>query len=437
MDKGCEIKKEAKNIKWIILISIALIIIVSIGVAFARYITRINGTTQAPIARWNFRVTAGSSENLQIDLADTRYLNDTTEVDRTKVAPGTKGAIQLNVDGSGSQVSLQYNIDMTLTQIPENLIFYEDEEMTTALLKENGKIHLDGYFGASDTNKTATKNLYWQWKLETGSTQTEIDANDLLDSNWIGERITLGIVATGRQVVDNPATQYAVTFDLNGGKLEDHGDSEQITKQVSYGEAYGDLPVPTREGYRFVGWNGKNLFDENNFINTFYSYYLSTCKPEKTQFQGEDVLKVYGGITLGGRNVEYMKGIFKDNTQYTFSMDLYDVPAVDASDNNTYTGLSIFCVYTDGSNESILGNNRIDNSNKWNKIIFISKGNKTISHFAVSFGTPYAYSYMKNIQLEEGSIATMYEPYTITSLTTVSQNKNHTLTAIWEPISNP
>ena len=281
MDKGCEIKKEAKNIKWIILISIALIIIVSIGVAFARYITRINGTTQAPIARWNFRVTAGSSENLQIDLADTRYLNDTTEVDRTKVAPGTKGAIQLNVDGSGSQVSLQYNIDMTLTQIPENLIFYEDEEMTTALLKENGKIHLDGYFGASDTNKTATKNLYWQWKLETGSTQTEIDANDLLDSNWIGERITLGIVATGRQVVDNPATQYAVTFDLNGGKLEDHGDSEQITKQVTYGEAYGDLPVPTREGYRFVGWNGKNLFDENNFINTFYSYYLSTCKPEK------------------------------------------------------------------------------------------------------------------------------------------------------------
>ena len=33
-----------------------------------------------------------------------------SEVDRTKVAPGTKGAIQLNVDGSGSQVLLQYNI---------------------------------------------------------------------------------------------------------------------------------------------------------------------------------------------------------------------------------------------------------------------------------------------------------------------------------------
>ena len=38
-------------------------------------------------------------------------------------------------------------------------------------------------------------------------------------------------------------------------------------------------------------------------------------------------------------------------------------------------------------------------------------------------------------QLEEGTEATAYEPYYVTSDVTVTQNKNHTLKAIWEPIN--
>ena len=40
-----------------------------------------------------------------------------------------------------------------------------------------------------------------------------------------------------------------------------------------------------------------------------------------------------------------------------------------------------------------------------------------------------------DIQLEEGTQATEYEPYYITSSTKVVQNTNHTLKAIWEPNS--
>lgn len=273
--KGWKYENNRKTMKngrrkaFIILILIILIIALT-GVAFARYITRLNGSTQVSIAKWNFKVTAGSSQSLDIDLAQTRLANDTQEVDRAKVAPGTIGALQLNINATGSQVSLEYDIDLTLTQIPENLIFYSDAEMTKALYKENGVIHLDGYFGANDVNKTATQNLYWRWKLETGLTQSEINANDILDSEWIGDRIVLGVQTTGRQVMDSPTTQYAVTFDLNGGVLENHGDSTQITKKVTYGETYGDLPIPTREGYAFVGWKGKNLFD--------FSKWMQLCK---------------------------------------------------------------------------------------------------------------------------------------------------------------
>ena len=37
-----------------------------------------------------------------------------------------------------------------------------------------------------------------------------------------------------------------------------------------------------------------------------------------------------------------------------------------------------------------------------------------------------------DLQLEQGSTATEYEPYFITPSTVVVQDKEHTLTAIWE-----
>ena len=43
---------------------------------------------------------------------------------------------------------------------------------------------------------------------------------------------------------------YAVIFDPNGGRLS----SEAAERLVYAGDAYGELPVPTRRGYDFVGW---------------------------------------------------------------------------------------------------------------------------------------------------------------------------------------
>lgn len=42
--------------------------------------------------------------------------------------------------------------------------------------------------------------------------------------------------------------KYTVSFDANGGEVE------QTSKTVTFDDAYGELPTPTRENYRFVGW---------------------------------------------------------------------------------------------------------------------------------------------------------------------------------------
>ena len=44
---------------------------------------------------------------------------------------------------------------------------------------------------------------------------------------------------------------YTVTFDPNGGNELAEADK---TKVVKIGEAYGELPTPTRKGYNFAGW---------------------------------------------------------------------------------------------------------------------------------------------------------------------------------------
>ena len=340
---------------------------------------------------------------------------------------------------AGSQVSLKYDIDLSLTQIPENLIFYSDAGMTKALYKENGVIHLDGYFGASDTNKTATQNLYWQWKLETGITQAEIDANDLLDSAWMGDNIILGVQATGRQVMDSPQEQYEVTFDLNGGTLANHGDSTQITKDVNYGETYGTLPEPTREGYRFVGWNGKNLIN----VDAPYSIPRDTSSSNQTRRYYRINTKVLGNhydnyyrpntiieaavsdskLTVAG-SYDYGVGYVVEvqpNTNYTFSCNA-------SSEGTPAVGITSY-------------------TSDWTKIGYILSEEYTINrtfltsnstkYIIINFYTCYsntAPSTFSNIQLEKGNVGTEYESYRVVSEENyVDEEHNQTLTAIWEP----
>ena len=321
----------------------------------------------------------------------------------------------------GSQVSLKYDLDLSLTQVPENLIFYSDEEMTKAFLKENGAIHLDGTFLANDDNKTANRTIYWQWPIETGLTQTEIDNNDGLDSNWIGSDVILGIAATGKQIMGDPDEKYTVTLDLNGGTLANHGEATMLTKQVTYGEAYGDLPVPTREGYRFVGWNGKNLFDYEEILSK------NSSTVTKQELNGIQTISwINNQDTYSQR---FLQGNFKENTQYTLTGKLA---------SSKVNRLVITICYTDGSSELINYQGRYPNKETFIDINRTSAINKTIDYISGTYSDrERMYIDIDSFQIEEGTEATAYESYYITSSTPVSQNKNHTLTAIWEPISNP
>ena len=94
-------------------------------------------------------------------------------------------------------------------------------------------------------------------EVEYGLTATEPAAPEktgyTFDGWYLGEAeepfsfdtaITSDITLTAKWKLNT----YTVTFDPNGGSVD------PTSKTVTFGEPYGELPVPTRKGYTFDGW---------------------------------------------------------------------------------------------------------------------------------------------------------------------------------------
>ena len=158
---------------------------------------------------------------------------------------------------------------------------------------------------------------------------------------------------------------------------------EEGTTVTDY-EPYGKYKIP-------VKCSGKNLFDVNRWYEELTAACTHNNKPYFTTIDGLDCIAVH---PPGG--VGFMKGEFKENTQYTLSCYV-------KSDKSNYTGLLIS--YTDGSTST-----RLLVGSSWGNRVVTSTVGKTISSIQLYFYGG-AYAYYHNIQLEEGTTATDYEPY--------------------------
>lgn len=209
--------------------------------------------------------------------------------------------------------------------------------------------------------------------------------------------------------------RITVTLDPNGGYVDYN------TKEVSFGAKYGLLPTPSRDGYTFLGWNGKNMFNPQEFYKIGSNY--------NVQIDNNDIiLNTYPYQ----ENYTKLSLDFKENTQYTLSYDWY-VEKINGTDSDYHisSGLAFWYYnypFDTSSNERFSSGKLYESGHK----IMISDITKNVQYISSSgwqfIGTMRLY----NILLEEGDKPTEYEPYYITSETEVVQKKDHTLTAIWE-----
>ncbi|MCR5590991.1 MAG: InlB B-repeat-containing protein [Lachnospiraceae bacterium] len=117
--------------------------------------------------------------------------------------------------------------------------------------------------GKGGRHGNISNNMY-QKKVRLGGQYGELPGITVFRNyeflGWFTEEIG-GEQVTSETAVTNPEnhTLYAhykgkdvaLTFDVNGGKPLSE---DQKTRTAEFGSAYGELPVPERDGYDFLGW---------------------------------------------------------------------------------------------------------------------------------------------------------------------------------------
>lgn len=190
--------RKSKKIVLIIVAIIAIIFSFVGGQSYAKYMSKVTGKGTADIASWSFKVNENEEKMQTISLKSKQ--NNSTLLNN-KIAPGTEGEFQIKLDATGADVGINYAIKFeNETRKPTNLKFTYDGKKYNSL----GDLQKDltGIINADEQEKTKTLTIGWNWKYETGTTQQEISANDLIDTKEAKEinSYTFDIVISGTQV---------------------------------------------------------------------------------------------------------------------------------------------------------------------------------------------------------------------------------------------
>ena len=170
----------SKKKKILLILAIISIVLISFigGKAYSKYVSEVRGDGLAKVATWSFKVNGQQEQVQTINLVST--CNNETLLNN-KIAPGTSGSFNIIVDGTESDVEINYKVKFqNETDKPQNLKFkYQGKEYNS--ISELQDI-LSGTIAANDKEKTRTLQIEWQWKYETGNNENEIANNDKIDT---------------------------------------------------------------------------------------------------------------------------------------------------------------------------------------------------------------------------------------------------------------
>ena len=233
-------KVKSKNKGAVVVLALALIVAIILSMyAYSKYTSTLTGNGTSTVAKWSFKVNGQTQTIPDINLGETMDAHSNV-VDK-KLAPGTSGHFDLILDGSGSEVAIDYNIKLAITQKPTNLKFYLDDKYQTPISETDGTLNIAGSIALEDVNTPLTKTIYWQWPYETGKTSNEIDKNDETDTKDSGKNVTMTITVTGTQ--RNPKSG-APEQEVKTQRL---ADVASVGDKVNYNASSGETKTYTTE----------------------------------------------------------------------------------------------------------------------------------------------------------------------------------------------
>lgn len=268
-------EKQTKNNSKVVLHFIAIVLtvitIISLAIglfAMSKYTANQSGNATAPVAKWNFNLslksgTTSVTGNTSLNLADTQSVAS-THVAEGKIAPGTSGQFDIEIDTRGTEVAMLYDVTVAMSNCPRNIIFSKkgpgENDFTVISAAKTGDenerartVNFSKYLTLNDittanTNDTKfVETIKWEWPYElTGNDPAtnqpykaeQKTAYDLRDNADQGRTVTINITAVGTEVMNTPVLSAAIT-DKNGNPLHE-GDTLEV-----YAQGTDKINIPT------------------------------------------------------------------------------------------------------------------------------------------------------------------------------------------------
>ena len=385
-----------KKNKIVIITSIVALILIIIGITYAYFTANIEGVESVSTITTN----AGT---LEIEYSDNSNI-----ITAENMVPSDKAWItkEFTLKGKNTtELKMYYKINIV---VEENT--FTSGAITYSLSGENtgnsGQVANDVENASLNSTITIGEGYFSKGENKEHNYKLEIyfknkDEDQSVDMN---KKIKAHIEIEAEEALEKDEKDILVYFDANGGEVS------IPYKEVTVGNVYGNLPTPEREGYEFLGWNGKNLFNEEEILMAIDdAEYIDNHYVFESQ-------RAYNKYSTGIPQLTE----FKSNNQYTITIVGYT--------NNVNGYFRIYLVHEDSSLSYRYINYTSDTS-----ISYSSNVNTTIKKVTMTFGNGCKI-YISSIQLEEGTKATVYEPYYVTSDVTVTQDQDHTLKAIWKAV---
>ena len=171
-----------------VIVVISLLLIILAGYTFSKYFSSVTGNATAEIAAWSFKANAGKENST---LSDIKLV----PTNGSKIAPGTSGEFQIKVDSIGSDVDVNYRIQISQEKLPANMKFNlkgETQTFTTMAALANSK--LTGTLDSTN-NQQKTYTIQWNWPYTTldSENNTLVDSKDMealeIPANELGFKI--------------------------------------------------------------------------------------------------------------------------------------------------------------------------------------------------------------------------------------------------------
>lgn len=313
-----------KKLNVIVLLIAVLMLVLSVAITtYAIYRSSATGTSELKTAEWSIKLNGDSintSNTFNFNLSEANWTHQ-TEINSTSttIAPGSVGTYGLQIDTTGTEVDVRYEVGLVVKQ--------NNTEVDLKTINPNLSVELyqDDDLQNNPLKKNITAGTVENLEIRITWNNLDDETSNNLDKSIDGENFAVEVtVVTKQQPLPMPVCRRAT--ELNTEKCNNDG-CRNAGIQNNTDITYGNLGTPGEEPVAGDAFDC-DLTGDGNFNERFY--YLSDYYDTHTlSFDSDTAVLIYSKTVSNGNTGT-------DNVAYASVEDLKKIDSSLISSRNYY-----------------------------------------------------------------------------------------------------